>query len=219
MKVEFTGASLAFLAVGGISWLALRDHQRERQAAKDAQGSAGRELSFDPARAPGPRPGRRHGRQLVQPMRAWQMGPMKPAEAQQIAAHIRQQAELDPSMWHPEVRTHPTDAGAHVLFVARRPYPGATELRQDRRKGSRAPAGAQTQDVATGQRMRQQAKVRQAPAASQLSFVEWVDEVERQRGRPLVHGDPWQPVTDAAQAITWYDLWFRGTPPSVAAQK
>jgi hypothetical protein len=219
MKVEFTGASLAFLAVGGLSYLVLRDRQREEREAEEAQGSAGRQLPFDPSRPPGPRLGRKPGRRALPPMRAWQMGPMRPAEAQQIAAHIRQQAELDPSMWHHEVRTPSRDGKALVLFVARRPYPGAKEMRRSQREGSRAPMAAGAEDIVSDQRLRQQAKVRQAPAASQLSFTDWVEQVEGLRGRPLVEGDPWEPVTDAAQAITWYDLWFTGTSPEQAAQR
>jgi hypothetical protein len=215
LKIEFTGATLAILGAGALAWASQRGAQ--------ASGSTATVVPFDPKRQPRSRPEREGPRRpptTKPPMSAWQIGPMLPREAEQIAAHIREQAQLDPDSWHHRVETPSRGGRAIVLFIARRAYPGATriDLNTDFSRGSRA-MGDEDDPSPSGQRLREQQHVRRAPARSQLPFAAWVDETENLRGAPLVEGDPWRPVVDASESMTWYDLWLTGVPPDEAARR
>jgi hypothetical protein len=213
VKFEFTGATFAIAAAGALAWAAQKSGQRKR-------GSAARVVPFDKDREPLPQEQRRRRAprppRVKPPMRAWQIGPMRPDEAEQISAHIREQARLDPDSWHHEVKTPSRGGRSIVLFVARRPYPGATPMDSPPIRGSRAP-GDEDEPGPSGQQLRERQRIERAPARSQLSFADWVDQTEQLRGAPLVEGDPWQPVVDASEAMTWYDLWLTGVPPAEAA--
>ena len=71
----------------------------------------------------------------------------------------------------------------------------------------------------SGEQRREHQHIQQAPARSQLSFVDWVKQVEAARGSALVAGDPWAPVVDAHNGLTWYDLWLQGASVDEAAQR